>query len=178
LTWQVNRANRLIFTVHWYERMRRTRFQILLLLLILIISTTSAVIIWHVQFDRELAVTTWTYPDWRTGIENEETSRFLAWAKLKSDLFCRVDMNSVGETIIVTTDICWCTTDDEIQVIANIATLNKVKFRADFATDRALDYLAANPRLKEIQTIGEMNGFTANGLRDFHARRPDIKFNL
>jgi hypothetical protein len=160
------------------RRMRRTRFRILLLLLIFIISTTCAVIIWHVQFDPELAVTTFTYPYWRTGIENEETTRFLAWAKLKWDWFCRVDMNSAGETIIVTTDICWCTTDDEIQVIANITTLNKVRFRADFATDRALDYLAANPRLKEIQTIGERNAFTANGLRDFRTRRPDVKLNL
>ena len=158
--------------------MRRTRFRILLLLLIFIISTTCAVIIWHVQFDPELAVTTCTYPYWRTGIENEETTRFLAWAKLKWDLFCRVDMNSAGETIIVTTDICWCRTDDEIQVIANITTLNKVRFRADFATDRALDYLAANPRLKEIQTIGERNGFTVNGLPDFRTRRPDVRLNL
>ena len=117
--------------------MRRTRFRILLLLLIFIISTTWAVITWHVQFDPELAVTRWTYPYWRTGIENEETTRFLAWAKLKWDWFCRVDMNSAGETIIVTTDICWCTTDDEIQVIANITTLNKVRFRADFATDQS-----------------------------------------
>jgi len=120
---------------------------------------------------------TWAYPDRRTGIENEETARFLTWANLKSFQFCRVGMNSAGETIVVTIDICWCATDDEIQIISNISTLNKVVFRADFATDQALNCLAANPKLKEIVTIGKKNGFTTRGLRDFHRRRPDVTFN-
>lgn len=148
------------------------------MLLAIVLSATPLLIAWHFPLDAEGAVVTWAYPgDRLTGFENEETVRFLAWANMTGGKFCRVDLNRAGETVVVTTDICWCTTDDEVQVISKISTLNKFRFRADFATDKALDYLAANPKLKEIQTIGETNRFTSRGLRDFHRRRPDVAFN-
>ena len=186
LTWNFFFRHPQIASVRGQTRMRQTGSRILLVLLMIILSATPSLIAWHFRssiashfrFDAEHAVVTWAYPDRCTGIENEETARFLAWGNLKSFQFCRVDMNRAGETIVVTTDISWCATDDEIQTISNISTLNKVVFRADFATDQALDYLTANLQLKEIQTIGKKNGFTARGLRDFHRRRPDVTFNL
>jgi hypothetical protein len=87
-------------------------------------------------------------------------------------------MNRAGETIAVTTDICLCITDDDIQVISKLSTLAELRFRADFATDKALDYLADNPRLKIVQVMGENHGFTAEGLQHFHQRRPDVTVSI
>ncbi|MBW3540189.1 MAG: hypothetical protein KY476_07960 [Planctomycetes bacterium] len=108
---------------------------------------------------------------------NSQTLRFLAWAKERHGFYCSVRLGPDGECLEAHIHPCWPVTDDEVEVISELKTLESLSFYARWITDDGLRVLAKMPALKRLWMF-DASMITDDALGDLKASKPDLQVEL
>jgi hypothetical protein len=80
---------------------------------------------------------------------NAETLAFLAWSKGKCG-FVNMQLDSAGNCLDLSVDICYGITDDDLREICKLRTIETLSFWAKPITDDGLKLMEGLPRLKSL----------------------------
>jgi hypothetical protein len=118
-----------------------------------------------------------TWADTQFPAGNEQTLKFLAWAKEKYELYCGVELDKNGDCVELNIHPCWPTSDEELKVIAELSHLKSLSLSAESITDDGLRYLEAMPALKKLWMV-EASQITDDGINRLKRAKPDLEIEL
>jgi hypothetical protein len=108
---------------------------------------------------------------------NEQTLKFLAWAKEKYEPYCSARLNEAGDCVELSIHPCWAVNDEELKVVSDLKQLQSLTIDAGQVTDDGLRHLEKLPHLKEL-CMQEASKVTDEGIQRLQKAVPNLKIAL
>ena len=108
---------------------------------------------------------------------NEQTLKFLAWAKEKYEPYCSARLNEAGDCVELSIHPCWAVNDEELKVVSELKQLESLTMDAGQVTDDGLRHLERLPHLRDL-CMQEASKVTDNGIERLQNAMPNLKMSL